>query len=337
MQAELAEIVRAVGFGDVPGAVLDVAVIELNAAGSPVAEANVLLSDGKIQFPDPPGAPDPPFPASLLKLMVAIGVLRLADSGAVDLGGRYDFDPAGAPNDACGGPASATIREYLDAMITWSSNPATCALVKLLHERSAVDPLNALFAARGLDLSLAGTRPVDGGGWSGARMTAWSTARLLLTGPELVSAGSWELLLRLLGEQGLNHTLSTANFGDLPYPAAGIPQRVAERWIDPESGAVTVGRRAYGVDIRAGQRLAEVSFAHKTGLTIEACCDAGIVHALPGKPGRDYIVAMLSNRGSHERDPHRPAGSPMPNSEKFAQLGRAIDELMLDRRLRQRR
>jgi hypothetical protein len=167
-------------------------------------------------------------------------------------------------------------------------------------------------------------------------MTAWSTARLLLTGPQLVSAGSWELLLGLLSEQGLNHALSTANFGDSPYPAAGIPQRVHERWIDPRAGTVTVGRRAYGVDIRPAQRLAEVTFAHKTGLTVESCCDAGIVHALPGRPGRDYIVAFLSNRGSHQWDPHRPPGFPMPNSEKFALLGRAIDELMVERRRRGR-
>ena len=80
---------------------------------------------------------------------------------------------------------------------------------------------------------------------------------------------------------------------------------------------------------------AQVSFAHKTGLTLNYGSDAGIVTALPGQDGRRYIVAVFSNLGSRYSDASQAVGSSpaaagvsVSYSQKFAQLGEAIDDLL---------
>ncbi|MEU6713627.1 hypothetical protein ABZ897_19295, partial [Nonomuraea sp. NPDC046802] len=66
-----------------------------------------------------------PYPASVLKLMVGFGVLRLADKGEIKLDDTYAYQPT-TISSLCGPASSNTIRAYLDASITSSSNPATC-------------------------------------------------------------------------------------------------------------------------------------------------------------------------------------------------------------------
>ena len=141
-----------------------------------------------------------PYPASLLKLMVAVGVAHLVDAG------RADWDEPWPFGQAQGGLAP-TVAQWAEPMITTSSNEATSALVALLHARGLIrragwlpgsmdgeaaagaevaNGLHQMFEAQGLStLRLANTRP--DGGWfnsSGAgvgqlQMTAWDTVRLL--------------------------------------------------------------------------------------------------------------------------------------------------------------
>jgi hypothetical protein len=295
-----------------------------------------------------------PYPASVLKLMVGFGILQLVDRGAITLDQNYRFDPTGAPNAACGGIVTKPIRQFFDEMITVSKNESTCALIKLLHAHEAMDPLNQQFQDLGLSmLQLVGTRTVDGGDWGDTQMNALDTAKLLLivnggpgtlwTGPNgtavtsaLLSAESRQFFLRELSEQGLNQVLSTTNWCGRSYPAPGIPQRTADRWIDPADGTMTVDGRVYGQDVRPCQATAEVTYLHKTGFTDTSGNDAGIVRSLPGKRWRNYIVVVHANLGDRYVDVNRPADPPgiypVAYTEKYGKLGRAIDKLVTGRR-----
>ena len=151
---------------------------------------------------------------------------------------------------------------------------------------------------------------------------------------ELLTDRSRRFLLSLLEQQGLHEVLSTTNWCGLPYPGQGIPARVPERWIGVD-GTVTVDGIRYGCDVRPCNAAAQVSFAHKTGLTENYGSDAGIVTALPGQDGRRYIVAIFTNLGYRFSDASRAADVIPPGtdesgvcySQKFAELGRAIDDL----------
>jgi hypothetical protein len=294
-----------------------------------------------------------PYPASLFKLLVAFHTLRLADRGILDLAAAYPYDPAGG----CGGaaPGTATNRGWLDAMITSSDNRAACALLKELHGLGEVDAMNAELRDLGLGtLQVNGTSPLTGGSWQPGQihMTALDTARLLwlIEGapgvlwrrPDggrvtaaVLSDGSRALLRQLLAEQGFNIALSTANTCGRDYPSPGIPQRIADRWIDPNDGTVTVEGIGYGQDVRPCNAAAEVTFAHKTGLTYNYGSDAGIVRSLPGAPPRRYVVALLSNLGYRYADERFATSPALPcfgvgvcYTEKIAQLGKLIDDLL---------
>ncbi|HEY5136878.1 MAG TPA: hypothetical protein VIJ41_13890 [Candidatus Nanopelagicales bacterium] len=92
----------------------------------------------------------------------------------------------------------------------------------------------------------------------------------------------------------------------------------------------------YGQDVRPCNATAQVTFAHKTGLTENYGSDAGIVTALAGQDGRRYIVAVFSNVGYRYSDPSQASTDGFPcftglgicYSENFAQLGKAIDDIM---------
>jgi len=137
-----------------------------------------------------------PYPASLLKLMVAVGVGHLVDTGRADWDEPWPHGPAQ-------GDLAPTIAQWAQPMIETSSNEATSALVALLHARGLIqregwrpgepdsgvetaNGLHALFAAQGLGtLRLAQTKPDggwfnrDGAGVGALQMTAWDTVRLL--------------------------------------------------------------------------------------------------------------------------------------------------------------
>lgn len=372
---------------------LDVTVIELNGRGRAVSSGTVLMSpqypNGKIvpvdrnlhttdvrwrQWDDAgwyanhgqgtidvvPGRENAstdfmlPYPASVLKLMVAFGVLRLVDQGVVSLDDTYAYQPT-TISSLCGPASSNTVRNYLDASLTWSSNAASCAMVKLLHDQAAVDGLNQTFQDLGLEtLQLKNTNPANGARWGNpVTMSSLDTAKLLMlvnggagtlwTAPngtkvtaDVLSNASRTFFRSKLSDQGMNVTLSTTNWCGAPYPAQGIPQRTPSRWIGAD-GTVTIPGQgiAYGRDVRPCNNAAEVTFAHKNGWVSNSGADAGIVKALPGKGGRTYIIAMFSNLGYQYVDSNRPptGAENVWFTEKLAKLGKAIDEYEKQRRM----
>jgi hypothetical protein len=294
-----------------------------------------------------------PYPASLFKLLVAFHTLRLVDRGVLDLDASYAYDPAGGCGGA--GPGTETNRAWMDAMITSSDNRAACALLKQLHGLGEVAAMNAELGELGLGtLQVNGTSALTGGIWQPGQihMTALDTARLLWlvegapgtlwnrpdgrpVTARVLSDSSRAVLRGLLAGQGFNDALSTTNFCGLEYPSAGIPQRIAERWIDPGDGTVTVAGIPYGQDVRPCNAAAEVTFAHKTGLTYNYSSDAGVVRSLPGKPRRRYVVAFLSNLGYRYGDRQFATSATLPcfgigvcHTERIARLGARIDDLV---------
>ncbi|MEU6035700.1 serine hydrolase [Actinomadura sp. NPDC047616] len=196
-------------------------------------------------------------------------------------------------------------------------------------------------------LQLKGTNPATGGRWSNSiTMGSLDTAKLLalvngapgrvwtapngkpVTSDAVLSASSRAFFMSRLRQQGFNDMLSTTNWCGGAYPAPGIPNAAPARWIGAD-GTVTVAGNKFGRDVRPCNAKAEVSFAHKTGWVNNTASDAGIVRALPGKEGRHYIIVVFSNLGTQYVDANRPDTPsgiyPFSYTEKFAQLGRAMD------------
>lgn len=294
-----------------------------------------------------------PYPASLFKLLVAVQVMRMVDAGWLALDAPCVYAPLDAPQE------SRPLRQWLDAMITVSDNRATQALIQMLHLHRRIDAMNREFRDLGLDtLRIDATRASDGRGWQTDRihMTAFDTARLLwlIEGPPgvlwtspvagAVTAGyltpnSRAFLKKLLEEQALNEALSNSNLAGLPHVRPGIPSRISDRWINPVSGTVNAGGIDFGADVRFSNANAQVTFAHKTGLTYNYASDAGIVVSLPGKPYRRYIIAFLSNLGyrytdevfaGRTRGPYADARGPIAYTQRIPALARAIDEAMIE-------
>jgi beta-lactamase class A len=310
------------------------------------------LTEAEDLVPGREGAPYQfmaPYPASLFKLMVAFHVMRMVDAGTLALDTEYTYAVAGAK------PETRKVRDWFDPMITVSDNHATSALLKMMHDKNEIEPLNREFRQLNLGtLQIHGTNPKDGLGWSPGRIhiTAFDTARLLW----LIDGGPGELWLdadgkpvtarrlsdssraylkKTLLEQGFNEALSTASLTGAPHARAGIPSRVAARWIAPANGHVVLERADYGVDIRQANARAEVEFAHKSGLTFNYAADAGIVTALPGQPFRHYVIAFVANLGYRYADeefagratfPANDSVSPIAYTQRIPALGKAIDE-----------
>ncbi|MSU33189.1 MAG: hypothetical protein EXS25_11175 [Pedosphaera sp.] len=189
-------------------------------------------------------------------------------------------------------------------------------------------------------------------------MTAFDTARLLLLieGPcgelwrapngravtaQFLSGSSRSFLKQLLVDQGLNEALSTANLAGLPNVRPGIPSQIAARWINPTNGIVVVDGVNFGVDVRASNAAAEVTFAHKTGLTYNYASDAGIVTSLPRQPFRRYIIVFLSNLGyryvdetfaNRTKGPYADPVSPISYTQRIPALAKAIDDALREGR-----
>jgi hypothetical protein len=224
-----------------------------------------------------------PYPASLLKMMVAVGAARLVDSGRSDWALPLAF-----------GGQTRAVGDWLHDMIIVSSNEATTALVAHLHARGAIrreagrevrNELHDLFRAEGLPgLMLRNTQP-DGGWGNGAgagvgqiQMSAWDALRMmwrldagappapwLPAGvPPLVSEPSCAFIRRALDAQELNEILSSGRHSGLPGWVEGIPVPPAR-------------------------------FGHKTGTTENYASDAGIVQ---GDAGLHYLIAVTTNLGS---------------------------------------
>jgi hypothetical protein len=204
-----------------------------------------------------------PYPASLLKLMVAVGVGMALDRGLID-----------------------ALPDALEPMIVVSDNDATDACVALLHRVGLIGPahnaVNEAFAARGLvtlqlnrTTTRGGWRNADGSGVGHIHMTAWDTVRLLwLLDPQAPPA---------------------------PWLAAGTPPLLSDAMRVHLHGVLT--RQQLDEILSSGKHRGEPgwvpglpdapAFAHKTGTTDNYASDAGIVRT----PGCHYAVAVLTSLG----------------------------------------
>jgi hypothetical protein len=152
-----------------------------------------------------------PYPASIFKMLVLTRVLQfLEEKGPLDVQlsqkYTYDFGTADTADDV-----TLTVREFLDAMIQWSGNKATAAMIQFLHRNGqiveaevkdeagypaaapSVNTLNQTFANVGLpSLQMNRTREKDGlwgnrdtmylknsSSISHISMPSWDVARLL--------------------------------------------------------------------------------------------------------------------------------------------------------------
>lgn len=152
-----------------------------------------------------------PYPASVFKILVALRVAQLLEkqgplADQLERTYTYDFGTADTSDDV-----TLTFQQFLDAMIQWSGNKATAAMIQFLHKQGDVveseikDPagypaaaprvngLNELYAQLGLPaLQMNRTRLKDGlwgnrdtmylkdsSSISHISMPAWDTARLL--------------------------------------------------------------------------------------------------------------------------------------------------------------
>ncbi len=206
-----------------------------------------------------------PYPASLLKLMVAVGLGLATDRGLCRWG---------------------EVAGVVEPMITVSSNEATDEAVALLHRMGLLggpgNALNAAFAQYGLptlqlnDTTAAGGwRNADGAGVGHIHMTAWDTVRLLwlldagapsapwlpANTPPLLQPATRDALRAVLARQHLDEVLSSGRLRGEPGWVPGLPDAP--------------------------------TFAHKTGTTDNYASDAGIVH----DAGCHYIVAVFTSLG----------------------------------------
>jgi hypothetical protein len=230
-----------------------------------------------------------PYPASLIKLMVAVGVAMAVEAG------RVGWTEALAD---------------LHPMITVSDNDATDRCVALLHRTGQVNALNARLQQWGLaTLQLNGTTPAggwrngDGSGVGQLHMTAWDTARLLWLLDEQAPAAPWlapaaprlsatscARLRELLQRQQLDEILSSGALRGVPGWVPGLPDAPA--------------------------------FAHKTGTTQNYASDAGIVRT----ERAHYIVALLTNLGTRYA-PHEKCATTWRIPALGAQLHRIVEQL----------
>lgn len=278
-----------------------------------------------------------PYPASLIKLMVLIGVARCIDAGRCGWDTTWAYDSE-----------ASTVRVWAERMIVISCNRATSAMVALLHQLGAIvrdanaethNQINLDFAAFDLpSLRLSETRA--DGGWTNAagagvgnlQMTAWDTVRLLWLLDEDAPAAPWLVagqsallsaptrreVRAILEHQALHEVLSSTVLAGVAGWRAGIPAQLAASWINSDGGVDTDDHN-FPPDVRATNLAATVRFAHKTGTTENYLSDAGIVRGIaPAR--RHYLIAMTSNLGS------RYAPDPVCATDwRVPQLGAAID------------
>lgn len=314
------------------------------------------------------------YPASALKLMVGFGVMRLVDQHKIQLTTQVTYHERGghscqyAPSNPRGldpAPvaegATDTVAGWLDQMVTVSDNFATCVLLQKVYDAGALDATNTYFHRLGLTtLVMRPQHPAVGAGWSTGHFSMGSldTARLLLlvsgargslwqapdqrtvTAGSGLTAGSRRYLESVLAQQSFNEVLNPVNLCDSPDAVQGIPSTVPTRWVDPSTGHVVTydGDETidFGYDTRPCSTKAQVRFAHKTGLVSFAGSDAGIVRALPGQDGRQYIISIQSSIGYRYGDPDWATSDPNACYDApyvcyprgFGRIGKALDDLI---------
>jgi hypothetical protein len=316
-----------------------------------------------------------PYPASIFKMLVLTKVLtHLESQGPLEsqLEQKYTYD-FGTPDPA--DDVTNTLREYLDAMIQWSGNKATAAMIQFLHRNGlivesqikdeagypaaapSVNKLNDLFAAFGLHtLQMNRTRSKDGlwgnrdamylkdsSSISHISMPSWDVARFLWimrsqhntphaelpkwlaangqrVDPFSISDDVKQKFWANLGDQFFHEVLSNALHCKQDKGGAfGIPARLPLKWMNqdqlqrPVDGYPFVftpdelkGDYKFSTKISECQKLAEVEFASKTGLTSVSGSHAGWVKGLSDRGfKREYIVVLNSSLGSRFTDAER--------------------------------
>ena len=163
-----------------------------------------------------------PYPASLLKLMVAVGVGLAVDAGKT---------------------AWPEVQSTLEAMIVVSDNDATDACVALLHRRGMVGHLNQRLQQLGLHTlqlnrttASGGWRNADGAGVGQIHMTAWDTVRLLWlldadappapwlpAQTALLQPATRDQLRAVLSRQQRDEVLSSGSLRAMPGWVPGLP------------------------------------------------------------------------------------------------------------------
>lgn len=265
-------------------------------------------SDDLVPRPNDPadGAVDfvSPYPASNFKLLVAVKLLELVDRGVVLLERRFEHE--GRERD---------VGAWLADMITWSDDDSTEALVRLLHELGYASTVDATFERLGLaTLQMEDTSATTGRGWHPGHihMTAWDTARLLwlldpdAPAPTWIAPDGAPVDAHFLTSESRQRLL--ALLGDQAFHALDVPDHS-----------------------RGGDATADVTFAHKTGLTLNFGSDAGIVRAVADRARRHYVIAFFSNLGHRYADadlvggegPCRDRG--VCYTRRIAELGGTID------------
>ncbi|MEY2987907.1 MAG: hypothetical protein RJB13_1428 [Pseudomonadota bacterium] len=318
-----------------------------------------------------------PYPASVFKILVAIRVLqKLEEQGPLPImlgqSFTYDFGTAAEEDDV-----TLSFQQFLDAMIQWSGNTATAAMIQYLHKIGDIvestvkddagyplrDPLvnrlNDTFRAIGLPaLQMNRTRGVDGlwgnradaynaesSSLSHIHMPAWDTARLLWymrtmadtplsehptwhtdaqstehVNPFFISNEVKKYFWANLGNQLFHEVLSNTihceqNLGG----PLGIPALMPLKWTNSSGLRLPLGNFPFHFppDELEGnydftkklsncQRIAEVRFASKTGLTSVSGSHAGLVKGLSERGfRREYIVVLNSSLGSRFTDDER--------------------------------
>ncbi len=324
-----------------------------------------------------------PYPASVLKLLVGVQILKLVDGEILSLDQAVEHTSYG---DLQTQTTTKTLKSWLEKMLQLSDDRATFALLKQLHDLHQIqtlesDPdipcnqrqhrqdqinlLNQGLADLGLaTLQINHTRPCDGSFYNRAgagvgqiHMTAWDTARLLwlldLTAPKplwitptsqkvnhrFLSEESKHYLVKdLIGEQGFHEALSTTTICDLPRVQPGIPALLPRRWIQSDGSVILQDNdsiQTYSRDVSSCQRAAEVTFAHKTGLTQNYGSDVGIVRGISARGyRRHYIIAFFSNLGYRYTDLAQPEDPPYASgqqrsiwyAQEIPQLAARIDQ-----------
>jgi Beta-lactamase enzyme family len=152
-----------------------------------------------------------PYPASLLKLVVAVGVGLAVDAGR------------------CAWPD-----DDVEPMIVVSDNEATDRCVALLHRVGMIDALNTRLQALGLHtLQLNDTKPdggwrnADGAGVGHIHMTAWDTVRLLWLLDRDAPPAPWlapgTTLLQPASREHLRGVLRRQQIHDILSSPGGVP------------------------------------------------------------------------------------------------------------------
>lgn len=122
-----------------------------------------------------------------------------------------------------------------------------------------------------------------------------------VTADSLMNATSRHVLYDVLLGQAWHDTLSTTAICGRPGRHAGIPSQEPSQWIQRDGRVIvndTGDVETLTNDVWPCQTRAEVTFAHKTGLTNTFGSALGIVDELDGGDSpRHYIIALFSNLG----------------------------------------